>query len=232
MTIQELIENERVKEAIQLLIDNATNTEESNSAILLMSRYKNLQRSTRLNLITYSESNTNRNQIVQAILSLAEDNMIASVPSGVVIESVSSSIEDSLQSIIKSNRRRRPNITQTAQVLLDDFRSYGDDKSNNSSFDPSGRRYDSLLGRLSSLKNTLLENQKDSLEDIVGRVNALLTDPIPSYRQLEEAYKLVLGRGKKDNWIEDQLVLRTEDTEIRITMAEKIEEYVSQISTY
>jgi hypothetical protein len=93
-----------------------------------------------------------------------------------------------------------------------------------------------LMGRLHRLKRDhmlgMLSNAEHhrELEQIVEKIATLLEPIKPEYKALETAYQLAAGRGFKNNWIEQQLVTMPNDDEVRITIAETIEDFIATIS--
>ena len=138
--------------------------------------------------------------------------------------------ESDLIEIIKKHKRRNPEIGEKAQGILDRFQKWRTDKKLNRSFDPSGRRLDAIKEDFSTLVRELSETQKDSLELTIKEVGDLLEPRIPTYEQLGKAYKILSGRGMKSSYVEDQLKLETDDNEIRITIAEKLEDYMTVLA--
>ena len=78
-SIQSLISNNQLVKAIDQLIEGLSD-DDKNDAILLKSRLTSLDRSVNIGTISHSQSSVSRNQITNAILSLA-DKLGGDIPS-------------------------------------------------------------------------------------------------------------------------------------------------------
>lgn len=221
MTIQDFIKKGDIESALKVLAQI-----DQNSAIGLYSRYNNLKRNRMLGVISYEEASIEQNKIVAALLSFAGESHSANLQQ---YNHTQQNEQSGLSKIIAENKRRRPDIAQRAQQILNDLRDYNDQKVENPSYDISGRRLKQIKQAEKDLQNELDEAKLDSLENIVDRINGLLFETIPPYPNLSEAYKLASGRGMQDTWIEQQLQLMPNDTEVRITIAERIETFAANI---
>lgn len=211
-----------VKAAIECLAEI-----DQNAAIGLSSRFNNLSRNKSLGIISYEDASIEQNKIVAALLSFAGGSHSTNLQQ---YNHPQQNDQSGLLQIIADNKRRRPDIAQRAQNILNDFRAYSDTKAQNPSYDISGRRLAQIKQAEKDLQSELNESKLDSLENIVNRINGLLFETIPPYLNLSEAYKLASGRGMRDTWIEQQLQLMPDDTEVRITIAERIETFAANIS--
>jgi len=217
--IQKLVSQGNLSDAIDLI--------EGNSGIMLASRFNELERKNRMGVISEAEYRVQRNKIVESILAQSGDSDYYSLPQPTMQHT---HIPSNLQTIISENRRRRPEIAEQAQSILNDYRAYSDSKSVNPAFDPAGRRYKAIQEAEAALIESLKNERDNSLEQTVSRIQEYLIEAVPSYDNLNEAYKLAAGRGMQDQWIEDQLQARPEDRETKIDIAEKIEMFISRIS--
>lgn len=218
--IATLVRQNKLKEAIELL--------PGDNGVLLMSRLYALEKQERLGVITHGNASMNRNRIAQAILNFAgvDSNSIAPQT---VNQKPEGGIEGMLTAIIIQNKRRRIEIANEARDLLANIQSYNNEKSLSTAFDPSGRRYRVIEQRFKVLKGKLNEAKGDAIEDIVERIKTLLADIVPTYDQLDEAYRLASGRGMKSEYVDRTLNSRPNDENARIMIAEKIEEFIETI---
>lgn len=130
---------------------------------------------------------------------------------------------------IKDNKRRNEALSNAAQALLTRYRDHQDEKAKNPSFDPAGRRFDGIMKDIKDFKYSLEEKGKDNLENTVTRITALISDRVPTYEKLQEAYNLAVGRGMNSKEVERMLEAKADDEEPRISIAERIESFLSTI---
>ena len=224
MNIKQLIGSGKINAALMLL-------PQTTEATMLQSRFKSLERDTNLGLISFHEASLQRNQIAHAILNLANDSTINStsqfsISRPTVVEDFN---ETALMSIVANNKRRRVDIAAEAQKILNDYRSYKDQKAQTPTFDPANRRFKAIQETANQLINRLEAEKENDLVKTVERIAALLEAPIPTYDQLNEAYNLACGRGFKKTYIEQQLQNRPDDEEVRIIIAEEIEGFATSL---
>lgn len=224
MNIKQLIGSGKINAALMLL-------PQTTEATMLQSRFKSLERDTNLGLISFHEASLQRNQIAHAILNLANDSTINStsqfsISRPTVVEDFN---ETALMSIVANNKRRRVDIAAEAQKILNDYRSYKDQKAQTPTFDPANRRFKAIQETANQLINRLEAEKENDLVKTVERIAALLEAPIPTYDQLNEAYNLACGRGFKKTYIEQQLQNRPDDEEVRIIIAEEIEGFAATL---
>ena len=224
MNIQQLIQIGKIDAALMLL-------PQTTETIMLTSRYNTLKRNTNLGMITFQEAALQQNQIVNAILNLASDSTISSTSSFPVSRPtvVGDFNEAALIGIVANNKRRRIEIAEEAQKILNDYRSYKDQKAQTPTFDPANRRFKALQEAANQLINRLETEKENDLVKTVERIAALLEAPIPTYEELSEAYNLACGRGFKKTYIEQQLQNRPDDEEVRIIIAEEIEGFAASL---
>lgn len=221
MTIQDFIKKGDIESALKVLAQI-----DENSAIGLSARYNNLKRNRMLGIISYEDASIEQNRIVSSLLHFSGNQHSFIQPQQ---NDFPKNEQSGLLQIIAENKRRRPDIAQRAQQILNDLRDYNDQKVENPSYDISGRRLKQIKQAEKDLQNELDEEKLDSLENIVNRINGLLLETIPPYQNLSEAYKLASGRGMRDTWIEQQLSLMPDDIEVKITIAERIETFAANI---
>lgn len=224
MNIQQLIQLGKIDAALMLL-------PQTTETIMLTSRFNALKRNSNLGLITFQEAAMQQNQIVNAILNLASDSTISSTSSIPISRPtvVGDFNESALIGIVANNKRRRIEIAEEAQKILNDYRSYKDQKAQTPTFDPANRRFKALQEAANQLINRLETEKENDLVKTVERIAALLEAPIPTYEELNEAYNLACGRGFKKTYIEQQLQNRPDDEEVRIIIAEEIEGFAASL---
>lgn len=224
MNIQQLIQLGKIDAALTLL-------PQTTETIMLTSRFNALKRNSNLGLITFQEAAMQQNQIVNAILNLASDSTISSTSSIPISRPtvVGDFNESALIGIVANNKRRRIEIAEEAQKILNDYRSYKDQKAQTPTFDPANRRFKALQEAANQLINRLETEKENDLVKTVERIAALLEAPIPTYEELNEAYNLACGRGFKKTYIEQQLQNRPDDEEVRIIIAEEIEGFAASL---
>lgn len=220
--VRELIAQNRVKEAIQCLIDN-----NEDGAILLMGRFNSAEKDRLMGIVSHQEHSLALNRIIHAALSMTgRPTEAAYSPRN---EGAKVGHDQSLLEIIAQNKRRRPEIAREAQAILNEIRAHNDTVAINPSHDPAGRRLKAIQGRAEALASRLREEKDDSLEAIVGRIAKLLEAGVPTYENLKEAFILASGRGMASRWVEDQLQRQPDDDETRILIAESIETFTASI---
>lgn len=226
MSVQNLISKGDVKGAIQILLDN-----NHDGGLQLMSRFNSLAQQEMMGTIDFSHAQIERNRIVQAVLDYSgeKNGRFSSQTATVAIVTAGDFNESKLLEIITTNKRRRPEVADKAQSILGAYRDYKDTKQTTPSFDPAGRRLRSIQADADELLKSLADEKEASLEKIVERIAKLIEPTIPEYSALKEAYSLASGRGFKNNWVEQQLTTMPDDTEVRISIAEKIEGFTATI---
>ena len=225
MDIKQLLQLGKIDAALMLL-------PQTTEAIMLTSQFNNLKKETILGLISNQDASLQRNKIINAILHLADNTHINSTSQFTI--SRPTIVEDfnevALMDIVAKNKRRRVTIAEEAQKILNDYRNYKDSKTQTPTFDPANRRFKALQEAANQLINRLEAEKENDLVKSVERIAALLEAPIPTYDQLNEAYNLACGRGFKKTYIEQQLQNRPDDEEVRIIIAEEIEDFVASLS--
>jgi len=165
-----------------------------------------------MGVISDSNEKMERNKIAYAVLSYGKDASLVSEDYTPEKPQEKEAIKtQTLMNIIKENRRRRAEYCYRIETFLTDYQEYTKNKATMPTFDPAGRRYKALLTTYNALLAELEEKKDDDLEAILAKVDSLLIAVCPEYEHLEEAYKLVCGRGFVDKWIEAQLQNKTDD---------------------
>lgn len=225
--IQNLIANGKTEQAIQCLLDQ--NCQE---AVLLMSRYNRAKKENLQGMVSSSEHQRTMNQINHSVLSLVgSENTYQALPQYSAPQTAvfGDFNEKALLEIVTSNKRRRPEIATEAQTILNEYRTWKDEKTVTPSYDPVNRRFKALQVKADELVKRLSDEKEVSLEKIIERIAKHLEAPVPKYSDLKEAFDLAAGRGFRSSWIEQQLQSMPNDEEVRISIAEKIEEFTTSI---
>lgn len=223
--IQALIGRGRVKEAIEILVQK-----DVDNALLLSSRYSRLCGEKNRGVINEKDASVESNCIVNSILESAKLHFGGTiVTSPRYTPQSSGEFSSTLTQIVRENFRRNPAIANESQAILDEYRGWQDARSKNATFDVANRRLNLIKEKAESLIKRLSKRQEDAKVNTVERIAKLLTDPVPSYLQLQEAYTLACGRGFKSSYIEQQLQSKPSDKEVRITITEKIEQFAATI---
>lgn len=218
--IQNLVARNKLAAAIDLI--------GGDESTMLHSRLNAINREVRLGIVSRDKASMEYNRIVYSILECAGIDENPVVSSSIPVQSESP--EFTLNKIIIENKRRRPEIAIKASDILNEIRAYNDNKVQQPSFDPTGRRYRVLMDKVKDLRDSVSEAKGNSLEAIVDKINSLISDNIPSYDKLQEAYKLAVGRGMVDNHVKTILENQPDDDEARITVATAIELFIANIS--
>lgn len=196
-------------------------------------RIYQLERDVRMGVITHEQATRTRNQIRHAILNsadISEQDLSNAITPVRVAQPRTEAPEVVLKTIILQNKRRREDIANQARDILSRLQAYQNEKDLSAAFDPSGRRYKAIMEDFNSLSDMLNEAKGDDIEAIVGRIKSLISETIPTYDQLDEAYRLASGRGMKSEYIDRTLNNRPSDNDARISIAELIEEFIENIN--
>lgn len=221
--IKNLIAQGRLEQAL----DASVALFPSDTAILLRAQFNNLKRQNLMGVISSQDHQLHYNRILNSLLEFCGGNDNETNSSA--IDPKAMTPEQTLLSIIEQNKRRRPQVATQAKEILDAFRNHRDSKIFSAAFDPSGRRLAAINVQYQEFLNNVNEVKKDSLEEIVGIIMDLLSAPVPSYKDLAEAYELASGRGMNDPYIITQLNAKPIDDEVKFTIAEKIEAFIGTI---
>lgn len=212
--IQQLIAQGRTKEALEALPS-------SNEVIQLKGRLSALLRQEMIGLIDSSSARLERNSINQAVLSLAEVDGSTTQSKPVQIDNKSK-----LLSLSKELARIDPTNAQRAKELYKELASYHEEKALNDLYDVSGRLLKALNEDIEFFLSSLHETNLDNKEDFATAIKMKLKATIPSWKEIESAYKLALGRGMKDTYIEDCIKAKVEDRRTKITCTDRITNWV------
>lgn len=218
MNVQQLVINGKILKAIELLDDDFMITN-------LSMRFNVLEKNRMQGLISNSDYTTQRNRIVAAILDTAKDGI--NVPRFMESQKPAASIGSSeLTTLHKKYKRRDTEFAAEIFSLIESFNSYATSKSTESGFDVRGRK----LRALELKKNNIIEKaatlEGDNAESKVKKVMGLIADPIPSYEKLKEAWSISNGLGFRNSWIPEALNNQPNDDDVKILIAESIEDFV------
>lgn len=214
MSIREYLLKGDLASAIQVLIDGGLE-----EGLLLMSRLNSANRDNRIGVLSPAEYQVQMNRITAAVIDYAKEQKEQTM-----------NLESRLLDVITSNKRRRPELAKQAEDILHAYRTYNDTKRTTPSYDPVGRRMKAIQADYDALMLQLENEKEQSLEQIVERIAELISAAVPEYHALQEAYTLSSGRGFKNAWIEQQLMLKPDDQEVRISIAEQIEQFTAHIN--
>lgn len=213
--IQQLIAQGKTKEALEALPSN-------NEVIQLQGRLSALLRQEMLGTIDSSNARLERNNINQAVLSLAGVDVDAAQ-----VKTTQMDNKSKLLSLSKELARIDPDNAQKAKELYKDLAGYYEEKALDDLYDVSGRLLKALNEDIESFLGSLHENNLDDKEDFATAIKMKLEATIPSWKEIESAYKLALGRGMKDSYIEDCIKAKVEDRRTKVNCADRITNWVS-----
>lgn len=221
--IQQLVGQGRLKEAIALYVAN-----NGEGAILLSARFHGNERSKNGGTISTSDYNMEYNKIMNALLSYIGVDVSYQQPQSQPEMKVENH-ETVLLTIIEKNKRRNEKLAANAKLLLDEYVAYKQEKATNVTYDVTGRRWKDLEARTAKFLDELKETKLDDLQSIVDRIMTLVVG-VPEYSDLDTAYRLAQGRGFKSEYIDRNLNNCPDDREVRITIAELLEQFASTIT--
>lgn len=224
-----LISRGHVHEAVKALLSHS-----NPSAIAISGRYNRLKQDIRNGIISYENSSQEQSRIVQSILS----SIGADIDTGLgtdIVPGITNAVGgdktkallDRLQLIREYTIRRNPQLSNEAYALIGEIRAYNDEKRVNPLYDPTNRRMTLFENRVLGLESSSQISNENKYEEFVGKISPLLSDTVPSYENLKEAYSLACGRGFISSHIERQLEAMPDDDEVRISIAEQIEHFVA-----
>lgn len=227
--IAALIKTGQIIDAIELMVKYKPNLE--SELDLQLARWNSLQNEIMAGVISFENKRMARSQTVFALNNILNKNFIGSeTTSDASVYKSNGGLTSELNEIIKKHSRRNPEIASIAEKLLEDIKNYDLSKLKHSSFDVSGRRYRDIEKRYRNLQARVESNNEKKLESIVDKVNNLIKEDAPSYHDLDEAHKLVIRRGFNNEWVTNSLNAKPDDKEVRIAIAEYIEEFLSTLN--
>ena len=221
--IQDLLSRNKIDEALALLPNN-------NDTVLLAGRWNQLKRDEMLGTLSFSKASQQRARIVQALLSYAgcdfdtmptqRQTQVTHAPQG---------WEPQLLQIIRDNDRKNTNNVKRATTLLESFRSYYDLKRTRSFFDRSGEKLQEIQEEFEAFKKTLNKSENESVEKFIDRVAEHISAAIPDWPSIAEAYRLCLGRGLVDSFIERNLTATPNDDDAKLKAVQSIESFLGSL---
>ena len=139
------------------------------------------------------------------------------------------SVEKRLDEICRDNIRSDFNIYSDASSWRDRIRKYKDSITDDKSYDVRRIEYNELMSNINSFF-TLVENSEiiDSVL-FISNVRKLLSQRIPTWDNILEAYRLVCGRGFVNEWVEKQINNRPNDVTVNIKITSMIEDFLATL---
>lgn len=201
---------------------------QSEEQLLLLSRWNRLSKQQMIGTISDSEARTEKNRIISAAQQLYADQMKLQ-PTNLGIASYASPEANGqgLSTLYRHYKRRDTELAEVISQLIADFSNYETAKIKDRSFDVSGRRLKALKQRESEIVAKHKSLQSNSREEKVEKIKALITDPVPSYQGLSEAWAICQGLGMNSPWIAEALQNEASDSEVNIRIAESIEDFIA-----
>lgn len=233
-SIQKLIGDNKLDQAFNAMRTLFDGDKYNYPAVLgLNARYSALKRKEFSGTMSFSDISVERSKIIEAMLSMVkDDNSDMGYTSTVSYNNKKNENMypiDQLNEIIRTYNRKDSKVVESAEALLAKIRSYQDSKVKDSLFDVTQRRWNILLDEFNQFQSQLKENQTQEVEQKVEQISDLLNkDRIPTYDNLEKAYRLASGLGFVSEYCEKQLEYRTDDVDIRLNICDKIEIFVKQ----
>lgn len=226
--VQHLISSNKIEEAINALYEvPGINT---NDAIHLQSRWNGHKRNQILGMLSFSEASQEQAKIVSALLSYAgcdQSTMVATKPT--YLTQSAPNWESALLQIIKDNDRKNTDNVKRATTLLESFRAYYDLKRTRSFFDRSGEKLQEIQDKFEAFKKTLNKSENESVEKFIDRVADHISAAIPDWPSIAEAYRLCLGRGFVDSFIERNLTATPNDDDAKLKAVQSIENFLGSL---
>lgn len=225
MDIAKLIGDNKTLQALQALIDSNIP-----DAILLKAQYENGMKQFNMGTIDHGEWMRVQARVNWAALELAKKVKEPIIETGSAPIVSVHALESWLRSVMVKNKRRNETLYTRANTLLDKYRAYQDQKSETPTYDPANRRFDGIIQEMRALKTEIEESAKDDLEKVVDRIQSLISDRVPTWGSLQEAYNLAVGRGMKNEKVERVLLAQPADEEAHIDVTEAIEDFLTTLA--
>lgn len=227
-TIQNLVGSNKIEQAIKALYQVPEINR--NDVVLLQSRWNRLSREQMLGMLSYSEHSQQQAKIVSAILSYAgcDTNAMPDQQPTQVTHSPQG-WEPQLLQIIRDNDRKNTDNVKRATTLLEAFRSYYDLKRTRSFFDRSGEKLQEIQDEFKAFKKNLNKSENESVEKFIDRVADHISAAIPDWPSIAEAYRLCLGRGFVDSFIERNLTATPNDDDAKLKAVQSIENFLGSL---
>lgn len=230
MTAKDYIAQARLDEAFDLL-GKQLSGREANDLILLKARYNRFKREKIQGILYPQEEKVESATIVNSLLSLADK--VDSTSSSTSNQSQMST-KDSLIKIMSDYRRFRTLIDtkeysyyHAAQELLKNIEAHVARKQVEPTYDVSGRMERALNSDYLELMERLKETKLDNKEDFAQAIKLKLGDDIPSWKDIDSAYKLCVGRGMNNTRVAAAIAAKPTDMHSKIECADIIENWVA-----
>ena len=142
--------------------------------------------------------------------------------------------QDSLIKVM-SDYRRYKTLTLTkeygyyhaAESLLSEIEKHNAKKRVEPTYDVTGRAERGLNAQYMELMESLKETKLDNKEDFAQAIALKLGEDIPSWKDIESAYRLCVGRGMNNHRIEAAIKAKPTDIQSKIECADVIENWVA-----
>lgn len=235
MSLCTLISNNKFDEVFQKLYGMLLDEETKNQVVLLSSRHNQNEKSNNSYVISAENYNLERSRITQSLLTIISENNLDGNENPVqnfetkpdnIMKSELELLIQKIDSAIVENKRSQFGVKLNALNIR--INEYKTNSLASALFDQTGRRLAVLRNELQEILKEISDVKADSLERHLEKINELLSDPIPSWDNLESAYKLSSKFKFSDEWIANQLQLKMDDDEIKIEIAEKIESGIAR----
>lgn len=230
MTAKDYIAQARLDEAFDLLSARLSGSDKQD-LLLLKSRHVQLKKDKSNGIIGWEEEGIQRSRIVHSLLSLADKvDSTSSSPSN----QAQMSSKDSLIKIMSDYRRyktlqdtKEHGYYHSAETLLSDIEKHVAKKRVEPTYDVSGRAERELNRQYLELMESLRETKLDNKEDFTQAIKLKLGEDIPSWKDIDSAYKLCVGRGMNNVRIEAAIKAKPSDMQSKIECADIIERWVA-----
>lgn len=116
---------------------------------------------------------------------------------------------------------------EDAESLLKLIETHQAKKRVEPTYDVSGRTERFLNTQYQKLMESLKETKLDDKEDFAAAIQTKLGEDIPSWKDIEAAYKLCVGRGMSNSRVEAAIKAKPSDIQSKIECADIIERWVA-----
>ena len=207
----------------------------SDEKTLLLSRWNKNEKDDGLGLLDKRDYDKERNRVVNALISLGTEAGLCpkdttAKPETPQNRSDGAIDENLLVNAIRENWRRRPDFTERIKKFMEEYAAYKLKTQTEPTFDVAKRRLAIFKDAYKTILAELGAKKEDDLVSFVEKIDTLLSDLLPSYKKLEEAYKLVCGRGFVDEWVERQLKNKPADNDTIIEIADRIQAFAAKVN--
>ena len=230
MTAKDYIAQARLDEAFDLLTKQLSG-EDARTLIILKARYTQFKREKMQGILYPQEERVQNAAIVDSLLSLADK--VDSTSSSQSNQSQMSS-KDSLIKIMSDYRRYKTlqdtkeyGYYHSAETLLSDIEKHVAKKQVEPTYDVTGRAERALNTQYLELMESLKETKLDNKEDFAQAIALKLGEDIPSWKDIESAYKLCVGRGMNNSRVATAIAAKPTDMQSKIECADIIENWVA-----